>query len=110
MTPNVPVLTGMNPGFVSLGNKLGKDVANAGMRELDVENFGNETRREYLGEEKYKEQTNSEVYNLMILPTYACNVSCWYCTQRHRNIHLNEEDVLRIKKHIQFYLPLLRHK
>ena len=54
--------------------------------------------------EKYKEQTNSEVYNLMILPTYACNVSCWYCTQRHRNIHLNEEDVLRIKKHIQFYL------
>ena len=54
--------------------------------------------------QQYESMNNSDYYHLMILPTYACNVSCWYCTQHHRNMHLNDADVERIKKHIAYYL------
>lgn len=54
--------------------------------------------------QQYESMNNSDYYHLMILPTYACNVSCWYCTQHHRNMHLNDADVERVKKHIAYYL------
>ena len=54
--------------------------------------------------QQFNSMNDSVIYHLMILPTYACNVSCWYCTQKHRNIHLNDEDFERIKKHIAYYL------
>lgn len=43
-------------------------------------------------------------YRLMILPTYSCNLSCWYCVQEHRNVNLDEDSINRIKKHIKKYL------
>lgn len=54
--------------------------------------------------QQYDSMNNGDDYHLMILPTYSCNVSCWYCTQKHRNISLNDGDVERIKKHIVNYL------
>lgn len=52
----------------------------------------------------FKAKRDNEVYKLMILPTYACNLSCWYCVQRHRNLRLSSKDIALIKKHISFYL------
>lgn len=40
----------------------------------------------------------------MILPTYACNLDCWYCLQRHRNLRLIPDSVCRIKRHISRYV------
>ena len=51
--------------------------------------------------ETYKE---AEVYSLMILTTYVCNFSCWYCVQRHKKEYLNTETIEKIKKHISKYL------
>ena len=54
--------------------------------------------------QQYESMNNSDVYHLMILPTYACNVSCWYCTQHHRNVFLSDSDIEKVKKHIAYYL------
>lgn len=54
--------------------------------------------------QRYERHIHLDTYILMILPTYACNVACWYCTQRHRNLHLKDEDIDKIKKHIVFHL------
>lgn len=54
--------------------------------------------------QQYAELTHGNSYKLMILPTYACNVSCWYCTQKHRNMQLSDDDVKRVKAHIAYYL------
>lgn len=54
--------------------------------------------------QQYESMNDSDYYHLMILPTYACNVSCWYCTQKHRNVYISDEDVEKIKKHIVYYL------
>lgn len=53
---------------------------------------------------KYEEINNEDVYKLMILPTYACNVNCWYCTQNHQNLRLSKADIKRIEEHISYYL------
>ncbi len=49
----------------------------------------------------YKE---APTYSLMILTTYACNFSCWYCVQKHKPAFLKSETIARIKKHIPNYL------
>ena len=53
---------------------------------------------------QYQQMRSSKIYQLMILPTYQCNVRCWYCTQHHRNVMLSKEDIKKIKKHIEWYL------
>lgn len=53
--------------------------------------------------QRYQEYLNNNEYRLMILPTYSCNVACWYCIQRHQSLRLTEDDVERIKKHIEYY-------
>ena len=60
--------------------------------------------------QQYLNSINIKEYRLMILPTYSCNVACWYCIQRHQSIHLSEEDVARIKKHIKCYLSFYNLK
>lgn len=49
--------------------------------------------------QRYQEYLNNNEYRLMILPTYSCNVACWYCIQRHQSLRLTKDDVERIKKH-----------
>lgn len=39
-------------------------------------------------------------YFLMILPTYQCNLRCWYCTQNHADMWMSDETLNRIKKMI----------
>ena len=51
--------------------------------------------------DSYKE---ANIYSLMILTTYACNFSCWYCVQKHKNVYLSTANIERVKKHIAKYL------
>lgn len=50
--------------------------------------------------QKYAALKRHTDYNMMILPTYECNVRCWYCIQKHANMWLSDEDVDRIKRRI----------
>src|SRR5574344_3050699 len=52
----------------------------------------------------YKKSSMPDFYRLMILPTYRCNLSCWYCIQDHRNIDMAKETANKVKKHIRKYL------
>lgn len=36
-------------------------------------------------------------YYLMVLPTYQCNLRCWYCTQEHSDLNMTDETIERIK-------------
>ncbi|MCM1005948.1 MAG: radical SAM protein [Prevotella sp.] len=36
-------------------------------------------------------------YLIMILPTYQCNLRCWYCVQEHENSWMSDDDVRRVK-------------
>lgn len=59
-------------------------------------------------QEIFISKRDTNVYKLMILPTYACNLSCWYCVQKHRNLRLSPHAVDLIKRHIHYYLD--KHK
>lgn len=48
---------------------------------------------------KFDGLRNKDEYFLMILPTYQCNLRCWYCTQEHDNLFLND-DVIESIKHL----------
>lgn len=65
----------------------------------DVDNNEQETI-----ERLFYNYRNSAVYSLMILTTYACNFSCWYCVQNHRAVFLNDETERRIIRHIKKYV------
>jgi len=43
-------------------------------------------------------------YMLMIMPTYKCNLRCWYCIQDHQDVDLSDLSVEHIKSHIRKYL------
>lgn len=47
--------------------------------------------------EKYDALRKPRVYSIMILPTYQCNLRCWYCIQDHANDWMSDEDIQLIK-------------
>lgn len=55
--------------------------------------------------QEFERQRYSDLYMLMVLPTYQCNLRCWYCIQEHQNANITDEMILRIRKHIEKYLP-----
>lgn len=55
-------------------------------------------------QERILKGSNIQHYSLMLLPTYRCNLSCWYCVQKHEDITMNSELVWAIKRHIENYL------
>lgn len=52
----------------------------------------------------FYEYKNNKVLNLMILTTYSCNFSCWYCVQKHKGIILSKELERKIERHIESYI------
>lgn len=54
--------------------------------------------------EQYRIMLWPHYYRLMILPTFRCNLSCWYCVQEHTKVDLTSEQVERIKLHLKKYL------
>lgn len=53
---------------------------------------------------KFKKLQQPDQYLLMILPTYQCNLRCWYCVQSHQDLWLSDEVTARIKNHIRIKL------
>lgn len=47
---------------------------------------------------KYRISRMAFEYSIMILPTYQCNLRCWYCVQSHENSWLTDEQIERIKR------------
>lgn len=54
--------------------------------------------------DEYRKSMLPDVYRLMILPTFRCNLSCWYCVQDHTGADMSDDTVLKVKKHIRKYL------
>ena len=52
----------------------------------------------------YEKTTVSDRYELMILPTYDCNFSCWYCVQHHRKEYMSDDIIRKVKLHIKKYI------
>ena len=52
-------------------------------------------------EKKYIE---AREYQSIIIPTYDCNYSCWYCTQKHQQTVFGDLSVKKIVKHIVSYI------
>lgn len=48
--------------------------------------------------EKFEALRKSHQYYLMVLPTYQCNLRCWYCIQKHENMFMTSETLERVKK------------
>lgn len=74
--------------------------------ELYKNGFIVDDDRDELAELKanFYDYKNSKVLDLMILTTYSCNFSCWYCVQKHKGINLTNGIELQIKKHIEQYV------
>lgn len=51
-------------------------------------------------DDKYNALSGNHQYYLMILPTYQCNVRCWYCVQDHRGLWMSEDTFSKIKTRI----------
>ncbi|MBD5317463.1 MAG: radical SAM protein [Bacteroides sp.] len=56
-----------------------------------------DTDEKALTAEKYQALRKPHQFHLMILPTYQCNLRCWYCTQKHADSWMTDETVERIK-------------
>lgn len=50
---------------------------------------------------KHHDLRRKNQYFLLVLPTYECNLRCWYCTQHHENLFMTEETVARLKRLIE---------
>ncbi len=48
-------------------------------------------------EKKYNRLRNPDIYTFMVLPTYQCNLRCWYCIQEHADSWLSDESLEKIK-------------
>lgn len=51
-------------------------------------------------EKKYDEAKIPRHYMIMIMPTYQCNLRCWYCVQEHQDVIMTDEVERRIKLHL----------
>ena len=49
---------------------------------------------------KYSYKQFKNIYRIMLLPTYECNLRCWYCTQKHESIHMSEDILKRVRLNI----------
>lgn len=47
---------------------------------------------------KYNYLRRPELYHMMILPTYQCNLRCWYCIQGHSDSWMSKETIAKVKR------------
>ena len=47
---------------------------------------------------KYEQVKQPHLFRLMVLPTYQCNLRCWYCTQEHNDLYITPETVEKLKR------------
>lgn len=54
-----------------------------------------------LVKQKYFNKRKEDEYFIMILPTYQCNLRCWYCIQNHADSWMSEDVISMVKKRIE---------
>lgn len=54
--------------------------------------------------EVYKRELLPHSFHIMILPTYQCNLRCWYCIQKHQDMIMSENTIKCLEKHIEKYI------
>lgn len=59
--------------------------------------INDETDEQQLIEEKFMQVRKEEEYHIMVLPTYQCNLRCWYCIQDHSNIIMSDRIINKVK-------------
>lgn len=47
--------------------------------------------------DKLESQRMPHQYFLLVLPTYQCNLRCWYCIQNHENMFMTDETLGKVK-------------
>ncbi|OJV79304.1 MAG: hypothetical protein BGO34_02425 [Bacteroidia bacterium 44-10] len=62
-----------------------------------------ENEEEYI-KRKNKESVESKHYKLIILPTFECNFSCWYCVQKHEKSRMSDIIIEKVKEHIRYMI------
>ena len=50
---------------------------------------------------KFEALTVPHQYFLMVLPTYECNLRCWYCIQKHENLFMSDQVLANLKQLIK---------
>lgn len=53
---------------------------------------------------KRRAEMRPDQYYLMILPTYQCNLRCWYCTQDHSSVWLSDKTMESLRHHVDYVL------
>lgn len=48
----------------------------------------------------WRQCKREDEYYLMVLPTYQCNLRCWYCTQEHENISISDRTINALKLNV----------
>lgn len=83
---------------ISHNNPFYHKIVNAGfILETDVDEIE-------LIKNKRDQYVNQKEYQTIILPTFNCNYSCWYCVQGHQETSIDKPNIELIKKHITTYL------
>lgn len=52
----------------------------------------------------YENFIAESAFKVVILPTYECNYKCWYCTQKHEPVEIDEHKLQKIILFIKRYL------
>lgn len=53
---------------------------------------------------KFESKRVSHQYYLMVLPTYQCNLRCWYCPQDHESLFMDDQTFEKVKNLIRIKL------
>ena len=53
---------------------------------------------------KFESKRVSHQYYLMVLPTYQCNLRCWYCPQDHESLFMDDQTFEKVKNRIRIKL------
>ncbi len=56
-----------------------------------------DTDEDALLEKKFRATLSENLLHVMILPTYQCNLRCWYCVQNHKDMTMSDETVEQVK-------------
>ena len=86
-----------HPDANTANNIVGDFIMNAENAGLIVPNETDELKEV---KSIFNDYVKSRACQIVIMTTYSCNFSCWYCLQRHQNIRLDSATRKRVKSYI----------
>ena len=70
----------------------------------ELRSIADDMDEEAMFREVYKRELLPHSFHIMILPTYQCNLRCWYCIQKHQDMIMSENTIKCLEKHIEKYI------